>query len=105
MEKGCEEVCSPCEDESYLNPWSMALIVVLILFVFYIHRMCVEHFESKREKAEYIQKNMYPLFYGGDASYSKYKEVVKDADAVEYYDLKKAYKSNQFTVDHLEKIV
>lgn len=102
--KGCEE-CPPCQKQSYLNMWTIAIVVVSIMFVIYVRQLCVEHFKNKRDKAEFVQKNMYPMFYEGDATFGKYKQLVQGADAVEYYDLKKAFKQNKFTVDNIQNVV
>ena len=65
----------------------------------------MEHFKTKREKAEYVQKKTYPMFYGGDASFTQYKKMVPSADAVEYSDVKKLYKNSKFTLNELESVL
>lgn len=93
--------CKPCKE---YNMWTIALVVVIIIFIVYMRKICIEHFASKREKAEHVQKNMYPHFYGGTATYDKYKTAI-GGDAVEYQDVKDAYKNNEFNVETLSKVV
>lgn len=90
---------------SDINFWTLGFVIVLAVFLIYINMMCAEHFKSKRDKAEFVQKEAFPLFYGGDVSYKQYKNLIPNADAVEYTDVKNAYKTNKFTVSDLEKIV
>lgn len=93
------------ESRSFLNPWTFGLIVVLVVFLCYINYMCVEHFKTKQDKAKFVQEKTYPMFYGGSASFTQYKELVPTADAVEYADVKKLYKDNKFTADNLIQVV
>ena len=89
-----------------LNMWTVGIVVLLIIFIVYLKHVMTEHFQSRREKAEIIQKEMYPKFYKGDASYKDYKKVAgSGVDAVEYHDVKNAYKNNKFNIETLEKIV
>lgn len=85
--------------------WTIACLLILVLCVCYLQHVCVDHFKSKREKAEFVQKNMYPEFYSGTESYGKYKNLVGDTDAVEYHDVKQAYRDNKFTTEQLTKVV
>lgn len=81
------------------------LCIVCILVILYTNHVTRDHFQSKREKAEFIQKHAYPLLHDNSITYDKYKKLVKNTDSVEYYDVKNAYKKNQFDANHLEQVV
>lgn len=103
MDSDSSESCEPCQSRG-VNVWYMALAVVIIIFIVYMRKICIEHFASKREKAEDIQKKMYPHFYEGTATYQTYKTKI-GGDAVEYNDVKKAYKDNKFNVEDISKVI
>lgn len=83
----------------------IAITLICIILIIYTNHVSRDHFQTKREKAEFIQQNTYPAFYNGDMTYGKYKDLVQKTDAVEFYDVKNAFKKNQFNVGHIETIV
>ena len=83
----------------------IVLCLVCILVILYTNHVTRDHFQSKREKAEFIQKHAYPLLHDNSMTYNKYRDLVKKTDAVEYYDVKNTFKNNQFNVDNLSKVV
>lgn len=98
-----QESCKPCQSKSVMG-WYVALAVVIFIFLIYMRKICIEHFASKREKAADIQKKMYPYFYEGTATYQTYKTKI-GGDAVEYNDVKKAYKDNKFNVEEISNVL
>jgi len=86
--------------------WTIALIVILVSFLFYVNTMCRDHFQSKRkERAELIFDKAKSVFEGGDHSYGKYKESIPRTDSVEYTEVRDLYKSNKFTVENIEQVI
>jgi hypothetical protein len=83
----------------------VAITVVCILVIIYTNHVSREHFKSKREKAEFIRQNTFPAFYNGSMTFGKYKDLVRNTDAVEFYDVKDTFKKNKFDVENIEKVV
>jgi len=68
--------------------WTIALLVILVVFLFYVNRNCSEHMQNKVERAKMIHEKTKPVFHGGDHSYEKFRKEVPDTDSVEYMDVR-----------------
>ena len=80
-------------------------IVVIYLVIVYGRKYWHEGFASKRAREVYREAREVFAEGGGDANYTRYKNKVKDADPVQYSDVRKLHQAGRLTPETVDRVL